>query len=372
MLEGNRVDCLLVGQTPPPFHGQAIVTGMLFDHAWSKVEVSLLRMAYSDSIESVGRFSLQKVFHLFYLVYRTWVSALGERPRVLYYLPASPNKVPVLRDVIYLSMTRWLFPKLVFHYHAGGLAEYIDQSGWLKPLARLVYSGADVGIELSENDFAPSDYFKAKRKVVIPNGLDVPVLHQKKKISNGRLEVLYVGALVEGKGISNIVKTAALMREAGASVHFNVVGDWGDEVYKQQVLGEIEASGLGGMITFAGVLTGDAKWEAFARVNCFFFPTHYASESFPLVLIEAMACGLPIVTTHWRGIPKLVEGSDAAVLCGIKSPQEYAESLLKFIADEALCSQMAINAEQFYEKNYTKQVFLERMERVLAETAASS
>ena len=50
----NYSDILLVGQTPPPYHGQAVVTGMLFDHGWGDLKVERLRMAYSDSIDERG------------------------------------------------------------------------------------------------------------------------------------------------------------------------------------------------------------------------------------------------------------------------------------------------------------------------------
>ena len=60
----NYSDILLVGQTPPPYHGQAVVTGMLFDHGWGDLKVERLRMAYSDSIDSVGKAGPGKVLHL--------------------------------------------------------------------------------------------------------------------------------------------------------------------------------------------------------------------------------------------------------------------------------------------------------------------
>lgn len=52
----NQPALLLVGQTPPPWHGQAVGTNLLFDHDWGMREVTTLRMAYSDEMHSVGRF----------------------------------------------------------------------------------------------------------------------------------------------------------------------------------------------------------------------------------------------------------------------------------------------------------------------------
>ncbi len=86
------------------------------------------------------------------------------------------------------------------------------------------------------------------------------------------------------------------------------------------------------------MVTGDAKVELFRSVDIFCFPSHYASESFGVVLIEAMSFSLPIVATRWRGIPEvtgeegtfLVEVRDAAALAArlgelLHSPELRAE-----------------------------------------------
>jgi len=364
---GKEAVILLVGQTPPPHHGQSVVTGMLFEHEWSKVKVSFLRMAYSDAIDQVGKFSLFKVFHLFSLIFQTWKIALTQRPDVLYYLPSSPHKVPLIRDLIYLSLTRWLFSKTVFHYHAGGLAEYVDGLGSLKWLAHKVYGRADVSIELSENGLSPSDYFGAKKKVCIPNGLNVGSKNPWKALENDIMHVLFIGALNEGKGTLQIVKTAAILKERGVRVSFSLVGAWADEEYKSTVLAEVAQSGLEDVVDFPGILTGDPKWEALSSADCFFFPSHYASENFPLVLIEAMAFGLPIITTDWRGIPNVVGNSGCAYLCDINSPDQYAKAIQELALDLSLSREMGERGLTRYEAEFTKEKFLERMEDVFEE-----
>lgn len=368
----EQSDILVVGQTPPPHHGQAVVTSMLFDHEWSKVRVECLRMAYSKTIESVGSFSISKVFYLFSLIFQTWKIVLSKRPHALYYLPSSPNKIPLIRDLVYLSFTRCLFPKTVFHYHAGGLAEFVEGLGLLKYFAHKAYGGADMSIELSENGVSPSDYFRAKQKVYIPNGLDVEVIYSSKAAREDCFTVLFIGALNEGKGVGQIVNTASILSERGVKVKFSLVGAWADESYKEEVLNEIAQKRLTEIFEFPGVLTGDSKWGALCSADCFLFPSHYSSESFPLVLIEAMACRLPIVTTRWRGIPNVVGDCGCAVLCDVKSSLEYAEVISELVENSYLRNEMGLKARRRYESEFTRQKFLSRMEDAFCEVVKSA
>ena len=368
MCKGN-VDLLLVGQTPPPFHGQAVVTAMLFDHDWSDLKVERLRMAYSDSIDEVGKASLGKIIHLVSLVLSTWWIILKNRPRILYYLPASANKAPVIRDIIYLGCVRWFFPKIVYHYHAGGLPEFTQQAGILGRLAQLVYKGADVSVEICHTDVSPGEVFEAKRTVLVPNGLDIVKLNRMRS-QETPLRCLFLGALNEGKGVLQIVETAALLKDSGKHVQFQLVGAWVSDSFKEETLQLIREKELDDYFDFPGVLKGNDKWQAYVDAELFIFPTHYQSENFPLVLIEAMACGLPVISTRWRGIPQLVENSDAAILCDVRKPSEYAGAVVQLLEDKDMRCTMGGNAVRHYESHFTRQKFIDSMNRVFTSLLA--
>lgn len=355
-----------MGQTPPPYHGQAVVTAMLFDHRWEDLRVELLRMAYSDSIGAVGKVSLGKVFHLLGLVLKTWKIALLRRPAILYYLPASANRAPVARDVIYLALVRWCFRKKIFHYHAGGLPEYVESAGWLGALARRVYRGADLSIEICPTEHSPGESFAAKRTVIVPNGLDVTRLPRQRPAGVPR--ALFIGSLSEGKGVLELIRTAGVLRRRGCAIQFQVVGGWSSPEFEAEVEALVQSERVGEMVNFTGVLAGDAKWQQYADADFFFFPSHYGAENFPLVLIEALAYGLPIVSTRWRGIPQLVGDRGAATLCEVKSPDQFADALEALCADEGgVRGRMATAAVETYLGRFTEEKFVEAMARCFRE-----
>ena len=115
---------LVVGQTPPPFGGQAVMIEALLQAELPRVRLFHVRMAYSDDMESVGKFAPRKVWVLFATILRVWWARLRQGTSVLYYPPAGPNMVPVLRDIVFLCATRWMFRRTVFHFHAGGVSGF--------------------------------------------------------------------------------------------------------------------------------------------------------------------------------------------------------------------------------------------------------
>lgn len=363
-------DILFVGQTPPPFHGQAVVTGMLFEHDWKPLKVERLRMAFSDDMASVGEASWMKIWRLFILILKTWKVALSCRPMVLYYLPASPNMTPVVRDVIYLSLVRWMFPKTVFHYHAGGLDDFYRENKWLRRLTQWVYKGADCAIDVNVTTPPSGDYFHSKHNVVVMNGLDVGAA-QRKRGKEECFQVLYLGLLCEDKGVLELVKTARQLREWGCDMEFVMVGAWESDSFETEFQAAASQAGVSEMFRLLGVQKGESKWQVYADADAFIFPSHHPTETFGLVLIEAMAFGLPVITNRWRGIPHVVGRDKGAILCEPKNSLQYAEAVRDLLNDPERRTLLGQLSKHRYQERFTREKFVGGMEKVFREVLKS-
>ncbi|MFK7911768.1 MAG: glycosyltransferase family 4 protein [Akkermansiaceae bacterium] len=346
------------------------MTDMLFEHDWIDMKVDRLRMAFSDDIGSVGEASWLKVWKLCVLVWKTWGKVISSRPKVLYYLPASPNLTPVVRDIVYLGIVRWFFPKLVFHFHAGGLDEFYRKRKWLGRLTKFVYNGADCAIDVNITDPPSGEYFQAKKTKIVMNGLSVGQATRLRP-DNGELHLLYVGLLCEEKGILELVDVANRLKQDGVVCEFVMVGGWESSDVQSRFEQKATATSVSEMFHFKGALSGSAKWQAYADADIFLFPTHHPTETFGLVMIEAMAYGLPIVTNRWRGVPHVIGKSGCAKLCEVGEPEQYALAIQEIVNDDALRQKMSAAATQRYQSQFTSEHFLSSMEKVFVEVLES-
>ena len=362
-MPSQKPHVLLMGQTPPPWHGQAVATQILFDHDWSEFEVHRLRMEFSGEMLEVGRFQWKKLHHLWSLICQAR-QILKENPGcVLLYPPASAKWVPFLRDLIFLHAVRHLAGATVFIFHASGLPVFVEQH-WLKRrISHRAYHGAQVSLEVAQEDVPPHQVFEAKTSRWCPCGIEVPELQRRVRGQAGPYQVLFVASLQEGKGLLEILRTAVHLKQQGKEDEFcfKIVGRWFSDDFEKKARALRTELGLERMVDFIGQLTGDDKWQAYLNADVFFFPSHYASEATPIVLMEALGMGLPIITTQWAGIPAMLEGCHTAQLLPIHSPQRYAEALIGLAAGKGNDSTTAEQSRAFYRAHFLPARFIERV-----------
>ena len=87
------------------------------------------------------------------------------------------------------------------------------------------------------------------------------------------------------------------------------------------------------MVQYQGFVSGEKKNQLFREADLFCFPTYYENENQPVNLIEAMAFGLPILTTRWRSLPELFP-ADYPGLVNVRSPEQLADRLLALVTIE--------------------------------------
>ena len=360
---------LVVGQTPPPYHGQAMMTQRLLEMRSDRLELYHVRMAFSQSVAAVGTFQWTKLFHLVAVVGRIIYGRLRYRVPTLYYMPAGPNLTPLLRDIFILTLTRPWFRQTIFHFRAAGVSDFIrTRRGLLQRLARFAYRRPDLAIHLSARNPDDGGYFGADRRVVVPNGLEdaaQPYLPIRRPATTP-VRILFVGVLCASKGVGVLLEAVAQLHRAGLLLRVDVVGEFRTDQYRDQILSYCRAQRLEDVVKFPGVKQGDEKWRYFREADIFCFPSYYESESFGNVAVEAIMFGLPVVATHWRGIPDIVDDGQTGRLVPIQDPAATAAALRQLVEQPEQRQRMGAAGRARYEAEYQLSSFVRRMENVLA------
>lgn len=139
---------------------------------------------------------------------------------------------------------------------------------------------------------------------------------------DGSPRVLFVGRLVHLKGPTLLVEPVADLKRRGLVVEATLVGE-GPKRSSLEAL--IEALGVADQVTLAGSVGQDTIRSFYAESDLFCLPSF--GEGVPIVLMEAMAMGLPVVTTRITGVPELVEEGRSGLLVTAGRRDELADAL---------------------------------------------
>lgn len=364
-----KVRVLVVGQTPPPYGGQALMIEMLLRGTYKHARLKHVRMAFSQDFSQVGRFAWRKVGHLVGVIVRIYWVRLRHRVAILYYPPAGPRLTPMLRDIVILLSVRWLFRRTIFHFHAAGISTLLPQlPAPLRMFFRAAYFHADVAVRLSE--YVPGDgtSLMASREVIVPNAIGDAAA----SFAQGRRHdatwpvILFVGVLNESKGVRVLLDACSLLYRGGLPFHLKLVGEFDSVEFNRAVHEDLHRTGMVTRVEAPGILVGADKWEAYANADIFCLPTFFQAEALPVVLIEAMQFSLPVVASQWRGIPSLIEDGLNGFLVPPQDVATTAERLAMLLLDAELRARMGINGRRRYEQRYAPERFYEDFDRLFA------
>lgn len=396
---------LVFAHTPPPYHGQSLMVQVMLEgleaaklEAEKKgvlpaIEFFHVNSRYSRDLADVGDFRWAKIW----LVFRYSAQALWLRFRhgaaVLYYVPAPAKETPLLRDYVTLLICRPFFRRIIFHWHAVGLGEWAAHHAnpvtrWL---TRRLLGNADLSIVLSKFNEPDAARLHPFRTRVVSNGIPDPCAEFRSALLGQRqrrlawrqqqlavpaagspenraaggdqpfINVLFLSHCTREKGLFDAVEAVRLgneqLRAMNAPVRWRltVAGNFLRDAERAEFDERVRSAAATTRIDYVGFVTGEAKRRHLDDADIFLFPTFYANEGQPVNLIEAMACGLPIVTTRWRSIPEFMPREYPGVVAP-HDPAALAGALLKVAQTE--------DGERFravYEQEFRLEQHLQRL-----------
>jgi glycosyltransferase involved in cell wall biosynthesis len=372
---------LVFAHTPPPHHGQSYMVQLMLagfggdrrKRAVRKavpegrfgIECYHVNAQVSKELEDIGEFRFGKLVALMgYCLQAIWCR-FRYGVTTMYYIPAPGKHSALYRDWLVMLLCRPFFRRVILHWHAAGLAKWLETSVQSRRRA-FTYQrlkAVSLSVVLSQYNRADAEKLFPSRIRVVNNGIPDPcpdfeqtVARRRGARSAARLKileghdlaaadleatgsdpqvfkVLYLAHCTREKGLFDTLEGVAIAnrklaaRNSPVSLRLTVAGNFVDESEKAEFDRYLASAGNAAHVEYTGFVSNGAKHAALRDADFFCFPTYYQNENQPVSLIEAMAYGLPILTTRWRSIPELFpEGY--RYLVDIHAPEQIADALL--------------------------------------------
>lgn len=186
----------------------------------------------------------------------------------------------------------------------------------------------------------------------IYNGLDLTRFEYAPPRPNSR-EILAVGRLVEKKGFDVLVDACAILHERGVPFRCRIVGEGGQRANLQD---RIDRLGLTRRVTLPGPQPHATLIDTFRQAAVVAAPCVIGADGdrdgLPTVLLEAMALGVPCVSTDVTGIPELVRDGQTGLCVPQRDPLGLADALARLLTDAAARERLSRNARALVEREF--------------------
>jgi glycosyltransferase involved in cell wall biosynthesis len=361
-----KVNVLLIGQMPPPYHGQAIANRELSNGSYRGISLSTFALRSSRSVDEVGTLNLWKTWALARDVLALARRIKSDDPDVVVFSLGVGGRSALYRDAALLRVVYACRRRLILHTHSAGIDEILTRVSPLERRVALATYRRAAGVIRLAQGIGQLDMLHDKWSGILPYG--VPDVSPKPPAyrADEPVVISFVGNLFASKGVDTLLNAMARLQDEGVPVKAVIVGAATPECSVAQWQDRADGLGLpSGVVEFTGGLTPEEAAVRLSESDIFCFPTRYDREAMPIVILEAMRAALPVVSTRWRAIPEIVEDGVTGFLSDPLDLDGIVQSLKMLIADPLLRRSVGLAARARYLERHTVGAFGEGFEALV-------
>ncbi|MEM3907197.1 MAG: glycosyltransferase family 4 protein [Nitrososphaerota archaeon] len=271
----------------------------------------------------------------------------------------------------YLSLSD--LPK---QYHVETLRLIID-----KVISQRVVRNASRIIAL--NRFEAEQYramgVPEEKIAIIPNGIDLSEytnlppkgsFKSKHNIPEDKKIILYLGRIHKIKGIDFLIKAYAyLVKKIGCKDTILVIAG-PDDGYLNEAKALVKSLKIDDSVMFTGPLYGRDKLEAYVDSEVYVLPSRY--ETFPMTVLEAYACGKPVIASNVSGLKELIVEGETGFLFKVGDVEQLAAKMLYILRNEDITVKIGLAGRSFVKENFEIGKTIAMLERIYESIVANN
>lgn len=358
----KKVLCIL--HTPPPVHGAALVgkyiqSSRTFNSCFN---INYINLSTSSTLNKIGKGGIRKLLSLVKIQIQI-LNALVRNHYDICYVTLTARGAGFYKDFLIVMILKLFRKKIIYHFHNKGVSSsHFNRLNDL--LYRQVFKKAKV-ILLSEHLYPDIEKYVSKNDVYFcANGIpfNSPSVSPQSSNDNHPCRLLFLSNMMETKGVFVLLEACEILRNKSLSYECNFVGDWSD-ISNQSFHYELKKRNLTQHVFAHGKKFDTDKHAFFTKSNIFIHPT--LNDCFPLVILEAMQFGLPIISTKEGGIPDIVMDGETGFLVPHKDSIALADKIELLINQPALRKEMGEAGKKRYQDYFTLEKFENNLVHIL-------
>lgn len=202
---------------------------------------------------------------------------------------------------------------------------------------------------------------------IIPIGI-LPVwlmnpLSQFQQVQSLKHRLCFVGRIVPEKGVEISIRVLALLTKISDQFELEIIGD-GEKDYLESISRLADSLNVSEKVRFIGKLPSADVRDKYKEYSILIFPSQW-DEPIPLVVLEAMASGVPVVASNVGGIPELITNMFNGILVEANNPEAYAEGILKLVNDPSFADSVRKNAIHTVQNKFLIDSVVDQLEAYL-------
>jgi glycosyltransferase involved in cell wall biosynthesis len=305
------------------------------------------------------------------------------------YLTVGVSRLGFLRDAIILWFAFLFNKRTIIHVHSGGYGDFFNsQPAFIKFIIRKTLANIDHIIVLGEmlrEQFQFLENVEQKIEIVnnaLPSDL-TPGSQTANEVQAGKpIRILYLSNLIESKGFLDVLKSCQiLVYKKKIPVFFDFCGGFRSSVNDQQksridtlngFLDYVKKLGIEKFIKYHGIVSGKNKEIVLKEAHILVLPTYYSPEGQPTCIIEALAFGLPVIATNFRGIPEQIIDDFNGYFVDPRSPEQIADIIERIYRQPEKYRKLSENALRYYLEHFTPESHYRQIMPVLLGTKVTN